>query len=52
MNGLVVLAVALIALWIVAEVLGFVLGAALHLLWIAGLVLLAIWAFQKIRARV
>jgi hypothetical protein len=52
MNWLVVVAVALIALWVVAELLGFVLGAALHLLWIAGLVLLAVWAFQKMRAQV
>jgi hypothetical protein len=52
MNWLVILAVVLITLWILAEVLGFVIGAALHLLWIAALVLLALWLFQKMRARV
>mgnify|MGYP006210299167 CR=1 FL=1 len=52
MNWLVVLAIALIVLWILAEVLGFVLGAALHLLWIAALVLLVIWIVGKIRTRV
>jgi hypothetical protein len=52
MNWLVILAVVLITLWILAEVLGFVIGAALHLLWIAALVLLAIWLFRKMGARV
>ena len=50
MNWLVILAVLLIVLWVAAEVLGWVLGAALHLLWIVALVLIAIWLFQKMRA--
>jgi hypothetical protein len=52
MNWLVILAIVFITLWILAEVLGFVIGAALHLLWIAALVLLAVWLFQKMRTRV
>ncbi len=49
MHWLIWLAVALMVLWVVAQVLGWVIGAALHLLWIAALVLLAIWLFQKAR---
>lgn len=52
MNWLLMLAIALVALWALAEVLGWVLGAALNLLWIGALVLLAIWIVQKVRARV
>lgn len=50
MNWLLVLAVVLAALWVTAEVLGFVLGAALHLLWIAAVVFFAVWLVQKLRA--
>lgn len=52
MNGLLLLAVALLVLWVLAEVLGWVLGAAVHLLWIAALVLLVLWAIGKFRAHV
>ena len=52
MNWLPMLAVVLIVIWVAAEVLGWVLGAALHLLWIGALVLLAFWLFQKMRANV
>lgn len=51
MNWLLTLAIVLVVLWILAEVLGWVLGAALHLLWIAAIVLFAIWLFNKVRAR-
>lgn len=51
MNWLLTLAVILLVLWILAEVLGWVIGAALNLLWIAALVLLAIWLFQKVTGR-
>lgn len=51
MNALLWIATALIVLWLLAEVLGFVIGAALHLLWIAALGLLALWLFQKMRVR-
>lgn len=51
MNWLLILAVFLLVLWIAAEILGWVIGAALHLLWIAALVLLAVWIYQKIRAK-
>jgi len=47
MNLLPVFAIALIALWIGARVLGFVLGAALNLLWIAAILLLVVWLFQR-----
>lgn len=52
MNWLLILAIVLVVIWIAAEVLGWVIGAALNLLWIAALVMLAIWVFQKIRAQV
>ena len=48
MEWLLFLAIALIVLWILGEVFGFVLGAAANLLWIAALVLLAIWLFQLV----
>lgn len=50
MSWLVLLAIALVVLWILAQVFGFVLGAASNLLWIAALVLLAIWLFQTVAA--
>ena len=52
MNWLLILAIVLVVLWVAAEALGWVLGAALHLLWIAALVLFALWLFGKIRRRV
>ena len=52
MNWLLILAIVLVALWIAAELLGWVIGAALNLLWIAALILLAVWLFQKVRAMV
>jgi hypothetical protein len=52
MNWLLWLAVALVVFWILAEVLGFVIGAAVNLLWIIALVLLVIWLYQKVRAQV
>ena len=52
MNWLLPLAVVLVVLWVAAELLGWVLGAALHLLWIAALVLVAVWLVQQVRRRV
>ncbi|MBW3553182.1 MAG: hypothetical protein KY466_06720 [Gemmatimonadetes bacterium] len=52
MNWLLTLAIILVVLWVLAEVLGWVIGAALNLLWIAALVLLAVWLFNRVRARV
>lgn len=52
MNWLLWVAVLLVVLWVLAEVVGFVVGAALHLLWIIALVLAAMWLYQKIRANV
>lgn len=51
MNWLLTLAIILVVLWILAEVLGWVLGAALHLLWIAAIVLFVIWLYNRVRAR-
>jgi hypothetical protein len=48
MSWLVLLAIALVALWILGQAFGFVIGAAANLLWIAALVLLAIWLFQAV----
>jgi uncharacterized membrane protein required for colicin V production len=51
MNWLLWLAIILVVLWVLAEVLGFVLGAALHLLWIAAIVLFVLWLVRKVRGR-
>ncbi|MFW5950597.1 MAG: hypothetical protein ACOCVZ_00625 [Gemmatimonadota bacterium] len=51
MNWLITLAIILVAIWILAEVLGWALGALVHLLWIIALVLLVIWLYQKVRGR-
>jgi hypothetical protein len=48
MSWLVLLAIALVVLWILGQVFGLVIGAAANLLWIAALVLLAIWLFQAV----
>lgn len=47
-NDLLWLAGLLLVLWVFAAVTKFVVGALLHLLWIAALVLLAVWAFRRI----
>ncbi len=47
MSWLIWLAVGLVVLWIVALLLGWVIGAAIHLFWIAALVLLAVWLFKQ-----
>ena len=47
MNWMPIFAIALIILWIGARLLGFVLGAALNLLWIAAILLFAVWIFQR-----
>lgn len=52
MNWLLILAIILVALWAVAKVVGWVIGAALHPLWILALVLFGVWLFQKIRRKV
>lgn len=49
MNWLITLAIILVVLWILAEVLGFVVGAALNLLWIAAIVLGVLWLIGKLR---
>jgi hypothetical protein len=52
MRWLPIVAVVLVVLWVAAKALGWVLGAALHLFWIAALVLFALWIFGKVRRRV
>lgn len=46
------LAIALLVFWVLAQVLGWVVGAFLHILWIGALILFAVWLFQKLRAKV
>ena len=48
MRLLPVFAIALIALFVAARVLGFVLGAALHLLWIAAVLIMAVWVLNAV----
>ena len=48
MFWLLIIAAVLIVLWILAQVLGWALGAALHILWIGALVLFAIWLFNVV----
>jgi hypothetical protein len=48
LNNLLWVAGVLLVLWVIAAVTKFVVGAVLHLLWIAALILLAVWAFRKI----
>lgn len=48
MNNLLWIAGLLVVLWVLAAVTKFVVGAVLHLLWVAALILIAVWAFKKI----
>jgi hypothetical protein len=50
MNWLLIVGTLLVALWIVAEALGWVIGAVLNVLWIGALILAAVSVFQKLRA--
>lgn len=50
LNALLLLAVALIILWVVAGITRFLAGAALHFLLIISLILFAVLAIQRIRA--
>ncbi len=49
MNAIAGLAVFLLVLWIVLKVALAVTSGALHLLWIAALVMLAVWLVGKLR---
>lgn len=42
------LAGVLVVLWIAARVIGFLAGAALHLLWIGAIVLGVLWLISKV----
>lgn len=48
MNTLLWIAIALVVIWVVAKVVGAVAGFLLNLLWIAALILFAIWLVRKI----
>lgn len=48
MSWLLFVAVALLVLWVTAQVFGWVLGAALNVFWIVALVLVVVWLFQRI----
>lgn len=52
MNWLLILAIVLVVVWVAAGALGWVIGAALHLLGVVALVLFALWLVQKVRTRV
>lgn len=52
MNWMIPVAVLLIVLWVAARLLGWVIGAAFHLIWVIALIMIAIWLFQKVRRRV
>ena len=47
-NNLLWIAVVLLVIWVIAAFTKFVAGALLNLLWVAALILLAVWAFRKI----
>jgi hypothetical protein len=49
MRWLPVLAVALVALWVAARVMGLVVGAALNLIWVAVVLLFVVWVFGRSR---
>lgn len=49
MNWLLLLAIVLVVLWALARAMGWVLGAALNLLWIVALVFLVIWLVGMVR---
>jgi len=51
MSKLLMLALLLLVIWVVARVVLAVTGLMLHLLWIAALVLAAIWLIQKVRGK-
>lgn len=51
MNWLLWVAIILVVLWVLAEVLGFVVGALLHLLWIAAIILFVMWLIGKLRTK-
>ncbi|HEV7869318.1 MAG TPA: hypothetical protein VGO90_16640 [Chthoniobacteraceae bacterium] len=51
MNPIIWIAVLLLIAWIVLRVALAVTGAALHLLWVVGLIMLAVWAVGKLRGK-
>jgi hypothetical protein len=51
MNALALLALVLLIAWVVLKMALAVTSVALHLLWIAALIMLAVWAFGKLRGR-
>jgi ABC-type iron transport system FetAB permease component len=51
MNSLVWLAVVLVIAWVILKLVLAVTGAALHLLWIAAIIMFALWALGKLRRK-
>ena len=49
LSGILLLGLVLIGVWVLASVTRFIVGALLHLLLVAGLVLLVVWAVRRIR---
>lgn len=48
LNSLLVLAVVLIAIWVLASVTKFIAGALLNLLLVAAVVVLLVWGYRRI----
>jgi hypothetical protein len=51
MSKLLIFAIVLVILWAVLRIALALTGAFLHLLWIAALVLAAMWLFEKLRGK-
>jgi hypothetical protein len=51
MRALLYIAILLIAIWVVAQLVGWVAGALLNILWIVALVLFVIWLFGMLTGR-
>jgi len=51
MNSLVWFAVVLIIAWVILRVILAVTSLALHVLWVAAVVMLIVWVIRKIRGR-
>lgn len=51
MNGLLIAAIALALLWVAAQVLGWALGVAIHLVLLVAAVLFVLWVMRKAKAR-
>jgi hypothetical protein len=48
LNFLLVIAIALVVIWVIASITRFVVGAMLHLLLVLAIILLIVWAIRRI----